>query len=180
MKRLYLLRHAKSGWDDPVARDFDRPLNARGRKGARLVGEYLHAHHFAVDRIVASPAVRVVETLEYMADGLGIHIDPVWDKRIYLASAEALLEVAQETPDEAESVMLVGHNPGFEDLALLLVPDSKNDEVRASIEEKLPTMGLVEILFAVDHWSAIKEGGGRFGSYVRPRDLDPALGPGAD
>src|ERR1700743_3822982 len=112
MKRLPLFRHAKSGWDEPVTRDFDRPLNAKGKRAAAVMGRHMREQGLDFDRIVASPAVRVAETLDAMFEGYGKRLTPVWDRRIYLASAATLLEVVQETPDEVGSLLLVGHNPG--------------------------------------------------------------------
>ena len=177
MKRLTLLRHAKSGWDDPVSRDFDRPLNAKGKRAARAIGQYLRDHDLHFDRITGSPAVRVVETLEEMAAALGETIAPAWDKRVYLASGVTLLDVIHDTPDDIASLMLVGHNPGLEDLVLMLVPDRAGDEARDQVEEKFPTASIAEILFDTDHWADIKPGSGSLVRFVRPRDLDPALGP---
>jgi phosphohistidine phosphatase len=177
MKRLTLLRHAKSGWDDPVSRDFDRPLNGKGKRAARTVGQYLRDHDLHFDRITGSPAIRVVETLEEVAAALGETIAPAWDKRVYLASGVTLLDVVHDTPDDIESLMLVGHNPGLEDLILMLVPDRAGDEARDQVEEKFPTASIAEIMFDTDHWADIKPGSGSLVRFVRPRDLDPALGP---
>lgn len=177
MKRLTLLRHAKSGWDDPVARDFDRPLNERGKRASETVGRWLRDQKIGFDHIAASPAVRVVETLDHVAIGLGETIAPVWDKRAYLASSSSLLDIVHEAPDACERMLLVGHNPGLEDLILSLVPDQTGDDARDAVEEKYPTASLVEIDFDVAHWSEIKPGTGKLVYFKRPRDLDPALGP---
>jgi len=177
MKTLTLLRHAKSGWDDPVSRDFDRPVNARGKRASEVMGKWLKDHGVTFDLIVGSPAIRVVETIEHLAIGYGEAMTPMWDKRIYLASAEDLLEVIQDTPDSADRVLLVGHNPGFEDLALMLVPDVAGDEARDAVEEKYPTAALAEISFDVDHWADVKPGGGKLVWFIRPRDVDASLGP---
>jgi len=177
MKRLTLLRHAKSGWDDPVARDFDRPLNEKGKRGARTIGHYLREHGLHYDRIAGSPAVRVVETLEEVAAALGETIAPAWDKRIYLASCVTLLDVVHDTPDDVGSLLMVGHNPGLEDLILMLVPDKAGDAARDQVEEKFPTASIAEIEFDADRWEDLRPGTGRLVRFVRPRDLDPALGP---
>ncbi len=177
VKKLTLLRHAKSGWDDPVARDFDRPLNARGKRAALRIGEYLREHDLRYDHIVASPAIRVVETIEHLAEAVGETIAPAWDKRVYLASAVSLLDVVQEADDRYESLLLVGHNPGLEDLVLMMVPDKPGDTARDQIEEKFPTAAIVEISFPVDRWEDVKPNSGALSLFVRPRDLDPALGP---
>jgi phosphohistidine phosphatase len=177
MKRLTLFRHAKSGWDEPVTRDFDRPLNAKGKRAAQTMGRHMREQGLAFDRIVASPAVRVIETLEAMFDGYGKRLTPVWDRRIYLASAATLLEVVQDTPDAVGSLLLVGHNPGLEDLVLALVPDAADDIARVAVEEKYPTASLAQIDFDQAHWDNVGPRDGKLGRFVRPRDLDPALGP---
>ena len=171
MKRLTLFRHAKSGWDEPVTRDFDRPLNGKGRRAAMLMGRHMREQGLGFDRVVASPAVRVTETIDAMLEGYGRRLSPLWDRRIYLASAAMLLEVVHETPDAIERLLLVGHNPGLEDLALTLVGDC------AAIEEKYPTAALAEIGFEDARWDGIAPRTGDLVRFVRPRDLDPALGP---
>lgn len=178
MKRLTLLRHAKSGDDGLVARDFDRRLNAKGRRAARAIGEHLHAQGCRFDAVVASPATRVVETLDEFAVGFGARLEPRWERRIYLATAEDLLEVVQDAPADADSLLLAGHNPGLEELVLLLVPDRDEDQVRDKVEEKYPTASVAEIEIDADDWAAVRAGCGRLARFVRPRDLDPAFGPG--
>lgn len=179
MKTLTLLRHAKSGWDDPVARDFDRALNPRGKRAAMRIGRYLHDSGLAFDHVVASPALRVIETLEHLAMGYGKAFEPVWERRIYLASAATLLDIVNALPTTVDRVLLVGHNPGLEDLALMLVPEGSSDD-RAVIEEKFPTATLAEVRFAGDDWAGIATDGGTLARFVRPRDLDPELGPDDD
>ena len=153
MKTLTLLRHAKSGWDDPGLRDFDRGLNAKGKRAAALVGAYLRSGGATFDHVVASPAVRVMETLEQVETGYGRTLAPTWDRRIYLASAVTLLDVMHEAPADAAHILLVGHNPGLEDLALWLVPNS-DDPPRVALEEKYPTATLAEITFEGD-WAVL-------------------------
>jgi phosphohistidine phosphatase len=91
LKKLILLRHAKSGWDDPVPRDFDRPLNAKGRRAARAIGRHAREAGIRFDQVIASPALRVTETLAEFAGGYGDMPEPSYDRRIYLASAQALV-----------------------------------------------------------------------------------------
>lgn len=180
MKTLTLLRHAKSSWDDPVARDFDRPLNARGRKAAVTIGRYLRGEKLSFDHVVASPAIRIVETVEEVEAGYGGALAPAWDRRVYLASASSLLDVVHELPEGADSALLIGHNPGLEDLILLLIPDRAGDALRDAVEEKFPTAALATLTFAADSWAQVKAGGGVLVSFTRPRDLDPSLGPTAE
>ena len=180
MKTLTLLRHAKSGWDDPVARDFDRPLNGKGKRAAAMMGRHLKSLGVAFDHVVASPAVRVIETLDEVASGYGGALAPAWDRRIYLASAVTLLDVIHDLPDSASHVLFAGHNPGLEDLVLWLVADTKNDSLRDEVEQKYPTASIAELQFDADHWRDISAGAARLTRFVRPRDLDPTLGPDAD
>ncbi len=175
MKRLTLLRHAKSGWDDQALRDFDRPLNAKGLRAARTMGEYCRREGFTWDHIVSSPAVRCVETLDGFWEGYGRALRPVWDRRVYLASCMNLLDVLHDVPETAESVLLSGHNPGLEDLVLMLVPDD-GAELRDSLEEKFPTASVAVMTFDTA-WADLAQRGAELKSFRRPRDLDPALGP---
>lgn len=180
MKTLTLLRHAKSGWDDPVLRDFDRPLNGKGKRAAQSVGKNWRSLGLEFDQVVASPAVRVIETIEQVAAGYGTALAPAWDRRIYLASATTLLDVIHELPEGADAALLVGHNPGLEDLVLLLVPDSDEQPLRDVVETKFPTASTAQMRFDVDTWGDIAAGGGSLALFVRPRDLDPTLGPDQD
>jgi phosphohistidine phosphatase len=176
MKTLTLLRHAKSGWDDPVTRDFDRPLNPRGRRAARTVGAELKAQGLAFDLVLASPARRVIETLAEVAAGYGA-LGSEYDERLYLASAAALLDIVRHAPDRVDRLLLVGHNPGMEELALSL---ARRDRLRGEVEIKYPTGTVAEIELPVERWSEVKGGIGRIVRFIRPRDLDPELGPDAE
>ena len=178
MKTLTLLRHAKSGWDDPVARDFDRPLNAKGKRAAAMVGRHMRSLGLAFDHAIASPAVRVAETLEQIESGYGQAIVLTLDRRVYLASAATLLDVVHAFPSNADSALLIGHNPGLEDLVLLLVADGA-DPLRDAVEDKYPTASIAELQFEGD-WGDVAAGTARLTRFVRPRDLDPTLGPDAD
>lgn len=175
MKTLLVLRHAKSGWDDPVARDFDRPLNIKGHRAAAVMGRYLRSEGLAFDHVVASPAVRVKETLAQVEGAYGSELAPAWDQRLYLASVPTLLDVIHELPDAAERVLLSGHNPGLEDLVLELA--GEDTPLRTEVARKYPTAALAEICLPVDHWADVAEEGGTLVRFVRPRDLDPTLGP---
>ncbi|MFN6934496.1 MAG: SixA phosphatase family protein [Tsuneonella sp.] len=172
MKRLGLLRHAKSDWDDIGQRDFDRGLNGRGRKGARLIGAHIAAEAPAFDLVLASPAERVKATLvEGMPD------QPVrYDPRIYLADIETLLDVLREAGN-AESVLLVGHNPGMQDVLLALVAPASENELFDEAAVKFPTAAFALLELDIDTWANLKRECGRIVQFSRPRDLDPNLGP---
>jgi len=176
MKTIFLLRHAKSSWDDPVERDFDRPLNPRGRRAAETIGRYLREENIQFDSVVSSPAVRVIETLDGVEAGAGRRFGAGFDRRIYMASAMTLLDLVHETEDAVDSLLLVGHNPGLEDLIFKLTPPNSGP-IRREVDIKYPTATLAEMAFDVDHWEDIDDAGGKLVRLVRPRDLDPELGP---
>lgn len=167
MKTLTLLRHAKSGWDDPSLADFDRPLNARGREAARAMGRAVRALGLAWDRVLASPAARVTETIDGLAENYG-PLAPLYDERIYLATPDTLLGIVRETPDAHASLLIVGHNPGMERLALLL---SRGGALHDEVALKYPTGALAEIAFEVGSWCDVAENGGTLRRFLRPRDL---------
>lgn len=176
MKTLTLLRHAKSTWDDPVERDFDRPLNGRGRRAAHRMGRYLKDEGLAFDQVVASPALRVQQTVVGVEDGYGAPLAALYDRRIYMASASTLLDLVHGLDDRHARVLLVGHNPGLEDLVLMLVPQGAGG-FRDEVEIKYPTATLAELRFDTNQWAAIAERSATLARLMRPRELDPSLGP---
>lgn len=178
MKILTLLRHAKSSWADPGQDDFDRPLNARGIAAARRMGREMRALGLGFDAVLASPARRVVETLERVAKTYGT-LERGHDRRIYLARPAMLMTIARETNDAVDRLLLVGHNPGFHMLALMLTGDS-DDPLRVELAAKYPTGALAEIELPIAHWRDLRGGGGRLTRFIRPRDLDPGIDPEGD
>lgn len=179
MKTLTLLRHAKSDQGAPGQRDYDRALNGKGQRAAHAMGKHWRGFGVGFDAMIASPATRVVETIEQFSRGFGPLPEPHWDKRAYLASAVGLLELIHETDERHERLLIVGHNSGLEDLVLMLVPDRIEDGLRDGVEEKFPTASAVELHFDVPRWADVDEGGAALERFVRPRDLDPAFGPEA-
>lgn len=177
MKTLTLLRHAKSSWNDAATRDFDRPLNARGQRAARAMGREMRRLGLGFDRVVASPALRVVETLRGAEEGYGGSLDTGFERRIYLASPEALLEIVHDSDDAVSSLLLAGHSPGLEGLALML---SAAGDLRDQLEIKYPTGTLAEIRLPVACWADASPASGTLTRFIRPRDLDPELGPDED
>lgn len=178
VKTLTVLRHAKSGWDEPAARDFDRSVNERGKRAAKLIGEHARAKGLAFDRIVASPAVRVVDTLDVFQAAMGNeNLEPTWDRRIYLASSASLLDVLRDVPDHVVDLLMVGHNPGLEDLILELVPDVQEEPLRAIPEDKFPTAALAVMELPIDKWADVRTRSAHLTHVICPRDLDPELGP---
>ncbi len=177
MKILGIFRHAKSDWTDARLRDFDRPLNQRGRVGAGVMGKHIMEHGVGWRYILASPAVRVTQTIELAGEAAGETPPVTWDRRIYLASSAALIDVLREQEADPRSILLVGHNPGLEDLIFDLVPDDGSSPLRDVVEDKFPTAAYAVVELDIEHWSDLREGCGRLTHLVRPRDLDPALGP---
>jgi phosphohistidine phosphatase len=172
-KLLGLLRHAKSDWDDVSQRDFDRGLNARGRKGARLIGQHIRDHGVRWDLLLASPAARVKVTL----DEAQLGIEPVWDERLYLADAPTIIETVSELGGAAGAVLVSGHNPGLQDLLLELVPPAAENDLFDEASVKFPTASFAVLELAIDDWSQLGEECGKLVHFARPRDLDPTLGP---
>jgi len=177
LKTLGLFRHAKSDWVDPRARDFDRPLNERGERGALLMGRHIRDSGFRFDRVLASPATRVAETVELASKAFGRSFPVEWDRRIYLASSATLLDVLHDLAGDPAAVLMVGHNPGLEDLIFDLVPDDGTSPLRDEVETKFPTAAFAVLKLPVERWADVKEGCARFTHLTRPRDLDPSLGP---
>jgi phosphohistidine phosphatase len=177
MKLLGLFRHAKSDWHDARLRDFDRPLNERGRKGAAAMGRHIADHPVRWERVIASPAVRVTQTIEIAEKAAGGAPPVNWDRRIYLANSATLLDILRDQEGEPGSIIIVGHNPSLEDLIFDLVPDDGSSPLRDVVEEKFPTAGFAVIELDIDSWSQIDEGCGRLVHLMRPRDIDPELGP---
>ncbi len=171
MLTLCLFRHAKSSWDDPGQADAERPLNARGRKAAVAMGSYIAAEGLLPDRILCSTAVRTRETVARAFGDMKGAPEPDFVDAVYLAPAERLLDLVRKLPARDERVMIVGHNPGLQDLALGLVAPSSGEAV-ARLAEKLPTAALVIITFDAANWRAVQPGRGRLERFVTPRDLE--------
>ena len=155
-------------------RDFDRGLNERGRRGARLIGQHIRHHGVKWGAVIASPAARVVQTLEEALPDS----EARYDKRVYLADAETLLDVVREAGD-ADTVMLAGHNPGLQDLLFALIPPEHENDLFDEASVKFPTATFAVLELAIGEWSELGRDIGKLVHFARPRDLDPSLGPEA-
>jgi phosphohistidine phosphatase len=162
MRTLYLLRHAKSSWKDDTLSDFDRPLKGRGRRAAEQMGQVLAEEKLTSPLVISSPAVRARETTELVLESAGFKLQPRFDERIYEADVRTLLEVARSIPDSSDTAILVGHNPGFENLLSYFTGDNRH----------MSTCALAKIEFDVGRWSEVAEEKGRLELFVTPRDLD--------
>ncbi len=168
MRRLLLLRHAKTERAAPGERDGDRKLMERGRADALIIGAYLMRHRFVPDLALVSPATRAAETWALVAAAFpATSPRAVSDERIYNAVPETLMGLIRETT-RAHSVIVVGHNPSLHDLALQLIA-SGDVEARERLSENLPTCGLVIIDFPFDDWSRLHVNAGRLERFVSPR-----------
>ena len=173
MKYLGLLRHAKSDWGDRDQRDFDRGLNDRGRNGARVIGRHIRREGREWDMLLASPAVRVKTTLEEAALG----IEPVYDRRLYLAGPENHFELVRELAGDARSVLIAAHNPGLQDVVLALVSSEHETADFREAMVKFPTAAFAVFELDIDDWTDLRDGCGTLVHFARPRDLDAELGP---
>ena len=172
MRRLLLLRHAKTERAGPGERDRDRRLTERGRLDAPVIGTYLARHGLVPDLVVISPATRTLETWGLVATALGKAPRLMKDERIYNAGTDTLADLIRETGD-VPTLLVVGHNPGLHDLARRLI-GSGDVEARESLNEKLPTSGLVVIDLAFDDWSKLHDCSGRLDRFVTPHSIGPA------
>ena len=176
-KILGLLRHAKSDWDDMARSDFDRELNDRGRRGAKLIGDHIRKHNVAWDMLIASPAARVKATLESALPDLL----PEYDKRLYLASSDTILEAVQDhasrTATEPDAILISAHNPGLQEVLLDLVSPSRENDLFNEAAVKFPTATFAVLECNIDSWADLKNHCGELKHLARPRDLDPELGP---
>lgn len=169
MKRLYLLRHAKSSWKDPGLADHDRPLAGRGRRAAKAVARHLRELGIEPELVMCSTARRARETLERLEPVLGT--GAVWvERELYGAGAGALLEQLRGVPDAVGSVLVIGHNPGLQRLALALARPAPAVE---ELEAKYPTAGLAALVFEGPSWRDLDRGSAELVGFVRPRDLAP-------
>lgn len=160
MKRLYLLRHAKSSWDNASLADFDRPLNDRGLKAAPFMGKLMASRGIQPALIISSPARRAVQTADLVIGSSGFNVPLTYDERIYEASLSTLLKVIGQIQADAGSALIVGHNPGMERIVRYLTGEP----------QPMPTAALASIKLAVDGWAAVGEKTGTLEFVIRPKE----------
>jgi phosphohistidine phosphatase len=170
MRRLMLLRHAKSDRSSPGAIDRERPLATRGKEAAPRIGAYMVHHGLLPDRVLCSPARRTQDTWALVAATFDKAPPVRFEERLYDASADTILDVVRGTADDVHSLLVIGHNPGLQDLAALLIASGDVD-ARERLREKLPTAGLVAIDFPYDDWAKLHKRAGRLDRFVTPRSL---------
>lgn len=170
MRRLLLLRHAKTERPEPGERDRDRKLTKRGRADAPLIGAYMARHGLVPDLALVSPVTRAEETWALVAKALNQAPQVVKEEGIYNAGRDKLISIIRKTRD-AHVLLVVGHNPGLHELAVSLIA-SGDVEARERVNEKLPTSGLVVIDLAFDDWSRLHPNAGRIERFVSPRLIE--------
>ncbi|MFM7347369.1 MAG: SixA phosphatase family protein [Tagaea sp.] len=166
------MRHAKSSWADAFVDDFERALNKRGRKAAASLSKWLKSRDFETDFVLCSAALRTRQTLELVQDGFKTHPEVSIERRLYLAEADQLRarlgELGTRSPSPA-AILLIGHNPGLEELALRLVPPAET-ATRARIEAKFPTCAFVALRFMTESWAKIGPANATLDAYRIPAD----------
>ncbi len=149
MKNLYLIRHAKSDWDNPKLSDRERPLNKRGKRDAPKMAAILHEKNIDPQLLISSPSVRTMTTAKYFCEELKYDYNKInVDNNIYLASLETLISIIKNMNDNLNSVIMFAHNPGITELVNNLSKKKVNN---------VPTCGIAAISFEVDHWNEINK-----------------------
>ncbi|HEY8259815.1 MAG TPA: histidine phosphatase family protein [Methylosinus sp.] len=169
MRRLILLRHAKADAHS-AGGDRQRPLTKRGEEDARRVGRYLAEEGLVPDLAVSSDARRAKRTLDLALEAFPREVSHRLDDAIYLADPDRLLDLLRETPAETATLLAIGHNPGFADLASALATDGSPDAL-SRLRSKYPTAALAVLDLEADDWSAVGAGGARLERFVTPGDL---------
>lgn len=162
MKILLLLRHAKSSWKDEKLADHDRPLNKRGKRDAPRMGKLMHEENLVPDLILTSSAIRAVSTAELAAEACSFDGEVQVSRDLYAAGPEAFIEELVVLPDEANVVLVVGHNPGMEELL-----ETLTEEIQG-----LPTAALAQVELDIDQWADLEEATGRLVNLWLPRNLE--------
>lgn len=166
--RLFLLRHAKSSWDDPDLADHDRPLAPRGARDAARLGAYLDREDIRPALVVCSSGLRARQTLAGVLPSLGPELDVRIEPALYTFDPGALLERVLSIPDGVGSAMLVGHNPAIQELALAVAREGADLE---ELRSKYPSGALAEITLPEMRWRDVAPGAGVLTRFVKPRAL---------
>jgi phosphohistidine phosphatase len=168
---LYLFRHAKSSWDDPALADIDRPLAPRGEMASKAMGQYFELADVHPNLVLCSPSARTRATLANVMPALGDPKSVTYDDALYHAASTTMVRLLQAVPQECGSVMIVGHNPGMENLARYLIGKGNPEDI-TRLRMKFPTAALAILVLPAGGWTAIGPGSCHLHSYVVPRDLE--------
>ncbi|MBI1208367.1 MAG: histidine phosphatase family protein [Azospirillum sp.] len=170
MKTLHLLRHAKSAWDDPELSDHERPLAPRGIRAATRMGRYLAATGFDVDLVLCSTARRAADTLAQVQTHLDSQAPVERERGLYQCGPAVLIERLRDLPDSAGSVLVVGHIPDLQEVALQLASGAETSGSRA-LAKKFPTAAIASLEFPTDHWRDLAPGSGLLIRFVKPKEI---------
>ena len=166
-RELYVLRHAKSSWDDPTQRDHERPLAPRGKRAVKVLAEYIERSAIRPELVLVSSSRRTRETLEGIRPSGETQIEPA----LYTATVGELIERLRQLPPDVGSAMVIGHNPAMQMLVLRLVrPEPDPGERLADVRRKFPTGALATLSFTAE-WSELAPGIATLSDYVRPKAL---------
>jgi phosphohistidine phosphatase len=168
VRRIHLLRHAKSSWDEPSTPDQDRPLAPRGRKAAKRLARHLRESDIRPNLVLCSSARRARQTLELIENGLPDDVEIEIEPDLYGASADALLERLRALPPEVRAVMLIGHNPGLQDLGLML---AGSGDALPRLREHYPTLALASLQVRSSTWKTLAGGSATLTGLLVPADL---------
>lgn len=170
MPTLLLLRHAKSSWDDPDLDDFDRPLNDRGRRDAPRMGEWLNESPYKPGLVLSSSSKRTRETWALLSDELDHPPSPGFEEGLYHASAPTIIGAARRLPEEIDTAMIIGHNPGL-GRAMNELAGTGPGRLRRRMASKVPTCALAVLRWDGD-WEDARAGRAELVEFVRPKDLE--------
>jgi phosphohistidine phosphatase len=168
MKRLFLLRHAKSSWDDPELEDHERPLASRGRQGAKRVAAYMRENDFKPAIVLCSTALRARQTLELVAPAFPKQTEIEIERSLYSAGGRDLMTRLRRVRPDAQSVLLIGHNPAMQHLALIVASESEQME---PIRKKFPTAALAVLDVRIEDWGELGPGDGDLADFITPKRL---------
>lgn len=170
MKRLSLLRHAKSSWEATGLTDHDRPLERRGERAALVMGRFIVQQRMVPDLVLCSTAVRAVETLALVATQWPDAPPTTFDRDLYLTGVAAIRRRVAQVDDEIAHVLVIGHNPDLQDLTLTLAAGN-HVPLKRKAEHKFPTGALAVLHFSIDRWQALLKSQGTLCMVAAPRDL---------
>lgn len=163
MKKVYIIRHAKSSWSDLSLDDFDRPLKKRGKEDIKVISKWLKKRGIKPDIVISSPAKRAKKTLKTLEEILNIDKDVIkFDKGIYEAHVQYLVDMLSKLDDRYGSVFIIGHNPSLNELA---------EHLSDTIITNIPTSGVVAIELDIDKWNEIKNKKGKILFFIYPKKL---------
>ncbi len=163
MKRLLILRHAKSSWSDEKIPDHERPLSKRGQRAAPMIGRLMRIEGLLPDLVLSSTALRCRQTVAAIIEASGYPGEVRWSSDFYMAGPQAYLETLQSLTDDPPTVMVVGHNPGMEELLAGFI----------GREEHLPTAALAVVTLPLEHWSEISQAAkGELAGLWKPKELE--------